>query len=207
MKYGNCLVGACVLLWNKRKMNPKFILRYRPNTYVPHFMVKTEDSLHHYRVKKNILPWPLCYIIFQGRFQSLPLEFESTFHHTTSQIDIEMIEHIGEKVYNGKSGNQPKIKEILWKGTASVILGEEKRVPALFFVDTKGKKRTAVQLNNFIESFNWVDARLVSSREWDDDLPEEADKILSEPVRPYSFEWIQEKELERIYWKNQRLAK
>lgn len=34
-------------------------------------MVKSDSGLHHYRVSKEILPWPLCYIVFRGRFQTV----------------------------------------------------------------------------------------------------------------------------------------
>jgi hypothetical protein len=79
MKYGNCLVGALYLLWKKRRTEPKFIYRYRPNTKVPHFMVRTKNRLYHFRVERNFLPWPLHYIIFQGTFESLPLRDEEDF--------------------------------------------------------------------------------------------------------------------------------
>jgi hypothetical protein len=71
MKYGNCLLGALVLLWRERKNNPKFIMKYRMGTRVPHFMVQTSEQLHHYKVNKDILPWPLCYVVFRGEFQTI----------------------------------------------------------------------------------------------------------------------------------------
>lgn len=71
MKYGNCLTGATLLMWKERKNRPKFILKIRPGTRVPHFMVKSDSGLHHYRVSKDILPWPMCYIVFRGRFQTV----------------------------------------------------------------------------------------------------------------------------------------
>jgi hypothetical protein len=79
MKYGNCLIGALFLLWKKRRTKPKFILKYRMNTKVPHFMIRTKHRLHHYKVDRNVLPWPFCYIVFQGTFESLPLREEENF--------------------------------------------------------------------------------------------------------------------------------
>jgi hypothetical protein len=79
MKYGNCLTGAAFLMWRERNNDPRFILKIRPGTKVPHFMVKSGNGLHHYRVSKEILPWPLCYIVFQGRFQTVTPNEEETF--------------------------------------------------------------------------------------------------------------------------------
>ena len=80
MKYGNCLIGALFLLWKKRRTNPKFIFKYRTNTKVPHFMIRTKYRLHHYKVDKNFLPWPFCYLLFQGTFQSVPLNQEDNYN-------------------------------------------------------------------------------------------------------------------------------
>jgi len=74
LKYGNCLTGALLLLWTKRKQNPKLILRTRPRTMVPHFMVKSTSGIHHYKTEKDILPWPLCYLLFKGSFQTVQTE-------------------------------------------------------------------------------------------------------------------------------------
>jgi hypothetical protein len=79
VKYGNCLFGALVLLYTERRNNPKFIIRVRPQTLVPHFMVRSKTGLHHYKVNKDILPFPLCYFIFAGEFQKLDLNKEELF--------------------------------------------------------------------------------------------------------------------------------
>lgn len=84
MTYGNCLVGAIALMWIERSRRPRFILRRRPGTSVPHFMVLSETGLHHYRVRKDILPWPLCYLLFQGRFQTVQSGEESGFDKRSS---------------------------------------------------------------------------------------------------------------------------
>jgi hypothetical protein len=70
MKYGNCLIGALVLLYTERHNNPKFIVRSRPQTIVPHFMVWSNTGLHHYKTKKDLLPFPFCYFIFIGEFKT-----------------------------------------------------------------------------------------------------------------------------------------
>lgn len=79
MRYGNCLLGALVLLWTQRKSDPKFLLKVRPSTKIPHFMVRTQEGLHHYRLVNDILPWPFCYIIFEGKFQTVPFEDADNF--------------------------------------------------------------------------------------------------------------------------------
>jgi hypothetical protein len=80
MKYGNCLFGALVLLYTERSNNPKFIVRVRPQTYTPHFMVRSKTGLHHYKLNKDVLPFPLCYLIFAGEFQTLDLDKEELFY-------------------------------------------------------------------------------------------------------------------------------
>jgi len=79
MKYGNCLFGALVLLFKERKNKPKFIIKYRMGTRIPHFMVRTKDKLHHYKVEKDLFPWPFCYILFKGSFQSVSLNEEEQY--------------------------------------------------------------------------------------------------------------------------------
>jgi hypothetical protein len=79
MKYGNCFTGAVMLLWTQRDHKPRLILRTRPGTMVPHFMVKTNSEIHHYKVHKEILPWPLCYFFFEGRFQTVPDAIDESF--------------------------------------------------------------------------------------------------------------------------------
>lgn len=86
MKYGNCLIGALVLIWIERSNNPKFILRSRIGTKVPHFMVRTKDKLHHYKVDKDLFPWPLCYLLFQGSFQSVPIDEEDNYSKRGFQL-------------------------------------------------------------------------------------------------------------------------
>jgi hypothetical protein len=86
MRYGNCLTGALFLFYAKRKNKPKMLFGFRPESFVPHFMVETKDVLFHYKVEKNILPWPLCYLIFQGSFQALGLEKGSVFMNQNKKL-------------------------------------------------------------------------------------------------------------------------
>lgn len=79
MNYGNCLFCAFALLWRERANSPRFVLRRRPGTLVPHFMVRSDTGLHHYRVVRDLLPWPLCYLVFEGRFQTVQPGDEDDF--------------------------------------------------------------------------------------------------------------------------------
>lgn len=65
IKYSNCLFGA-ILLWMCK--GGKIIMSRRPGTRVPHWMVVKEDGLYHFRLRKDILPFPLCYLLFKGEF-------------------------------------------------------------------------------------------------------------------------------------------
>lgn len=79
MQYGNCLTGALFLLWKERKNKPKLILRRRIGTRVPHFMVKSKEKLHHYKVEKDLFPWPFCYMMFKGKFETVNISEEADF--------------------------------------------------------------------------------------------------------------------------------
>lgn len=79
MQYGNCLTGALFLMLRERRNRPKFIIRVRPGTFVPHFMVRTKDKLHHYRVIKDILCWPFCYLVFRGELQTVSVSEEDNY--------------------------------------------------------------------------------------------------------------------------------
>lgn len=79
MKYGNCVIGAFALLWRERWNKPRFLLKSRPGTIIPHLMLKSETGLHHYRVEKDLLPWPFCYLVFKGRFQTVQPGEESDY--------------------------------------------------------------------------------------------------------------------------------
>jgi hypothetical protein len=87
MQYGNCLFGALLLVWTKRKEKPKFVLRFRPESFVPHFMVLTEKELHHYKLDKNIFFWPFCYVLFKGSFQTLDKEKEPLFVNEKAKLN------------------------------------------------------------------------------------------------------------------------
>ena len=58
-------------MWRERYNSPKFIMKYRPGTSVPHFMVRTKDQLHHFKADKNLLPWPFNHVFFEGQFQTI----------------------------------------------------------------------------------------------------------------------------------------
>lgn len=79
MRYGNCLIGALFLFWKKRKKNPKIKVKVRPGTIIPHFMIRDKKALYHYKLDKDVLPWPLCYLVFKGSFQRLKPEKEYLF--------------------------------------------------------------------------------------------------------------------------------
>jgi hypothetical protein len=86
VEYGNCLICCFFLLWKERKNKPRFIIRKRPKTWVPHFMIRSSTGLHHYRVVKEIVPFPFGYFLFKGEFQTLPLESENIFFWNVSKM-------------------------------------------------------------------------------------------------------------------------
>lgn len=65
---GNCLLGAVWLMVRHRS----FCLRasWRGRT-VPHFFVRVGESWWHFRLVRDVLPHPLCYLWFRGRFDSI----------------------------------------------------------------------------------------------------------------------------------------
>jgi hypothetical protein len=47
-------------------------------------MVNSTTGLHHYRVSKDILPPPLSYTLFKGRFQTVQPGDELDYHKCSS---------------------------------------------------------------------------------------------------------------------------
>lgn len=71
MRYGNCLIGAIFLMWRERNKNPQLIIQPIPYSLIPHIMVKTISGIHHYKVEKDFLPWPFCYLWFKGYIEDI----------------------------------------------------------------------------------------------------------------------------------------
>jgi hypothetical protein len=66
MKYGNCLIGAIILLLQHRG---KLVVLWR-GRIIPHLMVKSHKDgyYYHYKLVRDIFPPPFCYLCFQGMF-------------------------------------------------------------------------------------------------------------------------------------------
>lgn len=67
MKYGNCVIGAVVLAF-KHRFRGKFIVEWPADRITPHMLYEVGNYQHHYRCKRDCLPWPLYYLAFQGKF-------------------------------------------------------------------------------------------------------------------------------------------
>lgn len=68
MKYGNCLIGLLIILLTIKKRG-KIICQKSKYDFVPHLLFRTNDGeIHHYKLIRDILPWPFCYFLFEGHF-------------------------------------------------------------------------------------------------------------------------------------------
>jgi hypothetical protein len=67
LKYGNCLCGAIVLAF-KHRFRGKFVVEPSVNGSCPHVLYEVDSYLYHYRIKRDFLPWPFYYFLFQGKF-------------------------------------------------------------------------------------------------------------------------------------------
>jgi hypothetical protein len=66
---GNCLLGAMWLAVQHRTLQIRALWRGR---WVPHLFVRTADgSYWHFRLVRDVLPHPLYYLWFRGRFERL----------------------------------------------------------------------------------------------------------------------------------------
>lgn len=76
--HGNCLVGAFLLMVRHRTWQIRAL--WTPPTswkrlgraarFVPHFYVVAADgTCWHFKTVKDVLPFPLCLLWFEGRFQ------------------------------------------------------------------------------------------------------------------------------------------
>jgi hypothetical protein len=66
MKYGNCLIGLLIIMFTTKERGK--IITMRNDRFCPHYLYKTKNYIHHYKLKKDILPFPLCYLLFEGEF-------------------------------------------------------------------------------------------------------------------------------------------
>lgn len=67
MAYGNCLLGALILAL--RHPGGHLIVTRHPPCLVPHLIWCDQQGRRwHYRLCHDILPWPLCYVVFAGKF-------------------------------------------------------------------------------------------------------------------------------------------
>lgn len=77
MVFGNCLFCA-FFIW--LRYGGRIITSFRPGTRVPHWMVvDRQGNLRHFQVVQNILPWPLCYVVFVGRFEIVRKNSEADY--------------------------------------------------------------------------------------------------------------------------------
>jgi hypothetical protein len=68
MKYGNCLIGLIVILFTIQERG-RIIIQKSKHGFVPHLLFRTNKGrIYHYRLVKDVLPHPLCYLVFQGEF-------------------------------------------------------------------------------------------------------------------------------------------
>ena len=66
---GNCLLGAILLMWRLRSLRLRVLWYGR---IVPHFYVKDKDGKSwHFKLRDDLLPWPICYLWFRGRFEQM----------------------------------------------------------------------------------------------------------------------------------------
>lgn len=65
--WGNCFVNG--FIFHLRNPGGKLRIKTRENSIVPHLIIDYGDHLCHFRVIKNILPWPLSYFFFKGRYE------------------------------------------------------------------------------------------------------------------------------------------
>jgi hypothetical protein len=71
MKYGNCLVGA-VILAARHGFRGKFVLKSYRKGWIPHILFRANDgSWYHYRLVRDVVPFPFHFLLFQGEFHTL----------------------------------------------------------------------------------------------------------------------------------------
>jgi len=67
--YGNCLLGALVLMVRYRTWRLRALWR---GSVIPHFYVVDRDGKKwHFRVVQDVLPWPLGALLFVGKYRRM----------------------------------------------------------------------------------------------------------------------------------------
>lgn len=68
-RFGNCLFGA---LWLRYKFGGRLRgLRLREGGPRHWICVQEDGTAWHFKRIRNVLPWPLCYTVFWGRYERL----------------------------------------------------------------------------------------------------------------------------------------
>lgn len=70
MKYGNCLIGLMIIMFTAEEKG-RIIVKKSDHCWIPHLLFQTKSKIYHYRVIKDVLPWPLCYLLFRGEFHTI----------------------------------------------------------------------------------------------------------------------------------------
>ena len=70
MTYGNCFLGAIILMAQKRTFKLRIHRRHKWD--LPHFYIKDKEGVRwYYGVDKDILPYPWGFIIYKGNFRPM----------------------------------------------------------------------------------------------------------------------------------------
>ena len=67
MPYGNCLIGLLVIIARLHRKGQIIVLRNN-DCWVPHLMYLVDETYYHYKLERDVMPHPLCYLVFKGRF-------------------------------------------------------------------------------------------------------------------------------------------
>ncbi len=66
--YNNCLIGV-IWIALTCPIKGKIKMIWPNHRWCPHFVYDTIDGMrHHFKLKRDILPSPLCYLLFEGTF-------------------------------------------------------------------------------------------------------------------------------------------
>ena len=72
-RYGNCFVGV-IYLAARCRFKGRLVMLWN-GRLIPHLFWRGEDGRHHhFRFVRDVLPWPLYWIVFRGKLESISAE-------------------------------------------------------------------------------------------------------------------------------------
>lgn len=70
MKYGNCLIGLIILMFED-SFQGRILMVPQRDSVLPHLMYKIKTGIWHYKRRRHLLPNCISFLWFEGNFRKV----------------------------------------------------------------------------------------------------------------------------------------